>query len=103
MILTDKNFEATIKSGIVMVDFYATWCGPCKTLSPRIEEIAQETNKKIKICKVDTDKCPLASTKYNIKYLPTVIIFKNGEAVSRFVGLQEKETLVIALKAAQEK
>jgi len=102
LILTDKNFDNTIKNGIVMVDFYATWCGPCKILAPIIEEIAEEANGKVKICKLDTDRCPVASYKYNIKYLPTVIIFKNGNPEYRVMGLQDKETLVKALNNIQE-
>ncbi len=101
MIMTDKNFDATISKGIVMVDFYATWCGPCKVLSPIIEEIAQESSSDLKIGKMDTDKNAVTSVKYGIKYLPTVIIFKNGTPVYRVSGLQTKETLVNAIKAIQ--
>ncbi len=101
MIMTDKNFDTTISKGIVMVDFYATWCGPCKVLSPIIEEIAQESSSDLKIGKMDTDKNAVTSVKYGIKYLPTVIIFKNGTPVYRVSGLQTKETLVNAIKAIQ--
>lgn len=94
MILTDKNFSQSIKHGIVMVDFYADWCGPCKILAPIIEEIALEMNKKVKVGKLDTDKNRLTSVKYNIKLLPTVMIFKNGEPVKKLVGLQNKEYYV---------
>lgn len=101
MIMTDKNFDATISKGIVMVDFYATWCGPCKVLSPIIEEIAQESSSDLKIGKMDTDKNAVTSVKYSIKYLPTVIIFKDGTPVYRVSGLQTKEALVNAIKSIQ--
>lgn len=100
-ILTDENFDKTIKEGVVLVDFWAVWCGPCRILSPIIEEIASETGKKAKIAKMDVDKNKITSFKYNIQYLPTVIIFKNGVPEYRFVGLQDKETLVNAINLLQ--
>lgn len=100
-VLTDDNFDKTIKEGVVLVDFWAVWCGPCRILSPIIEEIASETGKKAKIAKMDVDKNKITSFKYNIQYLPTVIIFKNGVPEYRFVGLQDKETLVNAINLLQ--
>jgi len=100
-ILTDDNFEKTIKEGIVLVDFWATWCGPCRILSPIVEEIASETGKKAKIAKMDVDKNKITSYKYNIQYLPTIIIFKDGVSKYRFVGLQDKETLVNSINLLQ--
>ena len=101
LILTDQNFAKTIKSGIVLVDFYATWCGPCKIFAPRLEEIALEMGKKVVAGKMDTDRNQVTSLKYNIKYLPTIIIFKDGTEVKRFIGLQEKETIVDAINELQ--
>jgi thioredoxin 1 len=101
LILTDQNFAKTLKNGIVLVDFYATWCGPCKIFAPRLEEIALEMGKKVVAGKLDTDRNLVTSTKYNIKYLPTIILFKNGTEVKRFVGLQEKETIVNAINELQ--
>ncbi|HOY30867.1 MAG TPA: thioredoxin [Bacteroidales bacterium] len=100
-ILTDENFDKTIKNGVVLVDFWATWCGPCRILAPIIEEIASEIGKKAIIAKMDVDKNKITSYKYNIQYLPTIIIFSNGKPVSRFVGLQNKETLVNAINNVQ--
>jgi len=100
-ILTDQNFSKTIKSGIVLVDFYATWCGPCKIFAPRLEEIALEMGNKVVAGKLDTDRSKVTSVKYNIRYLPTIILFKNGTEVQRFVGLQEKETIVNAINLLQ--
>ena len=101
LILTDQNFDKTIKSGLVIVDFYATWCGPCKIFAPRLEEIAFEMGKKIVAGKLDTDKNSVTATKYGIRYLPTIILFKDGVPVRRFVGLQEKDTIVNAINMAQ--
>jgi thioredoxin 1 len=101
LILTDQNFAKTIKNGIVLVDFYASWCGPCKIFAPRLEEIALEMGKKLVAGKLDTDRNQVTSIKYNIKYLPTIVIFKNGIEVKRFVGLQEKETIVDAINELQ--
>jgi thioredoxin 1 len=101
LILTDQNFAKTIKSGLVLVDFWATWCGPCRIFAPRLDEIALEMGKKVVAGKLDTDRNQLTSVKYNIKYLPTIIIFKNGIEVKRFIGLQEKETIVNAINELQ--
>jgi thioredoxin 1 len=101
LILTDQNFAKTIKNGIVLVDFWATWCGPCRIFAPRLEEIALEMGKKVVAGKLDTDRNQITSLKYNIKYLPTIILFKNGIEVKRFVGLQEKETIANAINEIQ--
>lgn len=101
LILTDKNFEKTIKKGIVLVDFWAVWCGPCRVLAPIIEEIASEIGKKAVIAKMDTDKNKVTSLKYDIRYLPTIIIFKDGVPAQRFVGTQSKETLINAINQLQ--
>jgi thioredoxin 1 len=100
-ILTDQNFSKTIKSGIVLVDFYATWCGPCKIFAPRLDEIALEMGNKVVAGKLDTDRSRITAQKYNIRYLPTIILFKNGTEVQRFIGLQEKETIVNAINLLQ--
>ncbi len=101
LILTDKNFEKTIKKGIVLVDFWAVWCGPCRVLAPIIEEVASEIGKKAVIAKMDTDQNKVTSLKYDIRYLPTIIIFKDGVPAQRFVGTQSKETLINAINQLQ--
>jgi thioredoxin 1 len=101
LILTDKNFDKTIKKGVVLVDFWATWCGPCRILSPIVEEVASEIGKKAVVGKMDTDQNNITSLKYNIRYLPTIIIFKDGVPMQRFVGVQSKETLINAINQLQ--
>jgi len=95
--LNDQNFDKTIKKGVVLVDFWATWCRPCRMQGPIIEEIAKEMGKKIKVGKLDTDQNKSLSQRYNVAYLPTLVIFKDGKIVEQFVGLQQKETLVNAI------
>ena len=101
LILTDKNFDKTIKKGVVLVDFWATWCGPCRILSPIVEEVASEIGKKAVVGKMDTDQNNITSLKYNIRYLPTIIIFKDGVPMQRYVGVQSKETLINAINQLQ--
>jgi thioredoxin 1 len=101
LILTDQNFAKVVKSGVVLVDFWATWCGPCRIFAPRLEEIALEMGKKVVAGKLDTDRNQITSAKYNIRYLPTIILFKEGVEIKRFVGLQEKETIVNAINEIQ--
>ncbi len=99
LILTDGDFDKTIKKDITMVDFWATWCGPCRRQGPIVDEIANEnSDKKVKIYKMDVDKNKETSNKFGIHSIPTIIIFKDGKEIKRLVGLQDKMTLVNALK-----
>lgn len=95
--LNSQNFDKTIQKGVVLVDFWATWCRPCRMQAPIVEEIAKEMGKKIKVGKLDTDQNKALAQRYNIMYLPTLVIFKNGKLVEQFVGLQQKEILVNAI------
>lgn len=93
--VTDADFDKTIKKGITLIDFWAIWCGPCRRQGPIVEEIANEnTNKKVKICKMDVDKNKETSNTFGIRNIPTIIIFKDGKEVKRLVGLQDKTTLL---------
>jgi thioredoxin 1 len=97
--LTDANFEQEVlKSPVpVLVDFWAEWCMPCKMIAPTVAELAGEYAGKIKIGKVDTDSNRQISMKFNISAIPTLIFFKDGQMVKKFVGLQQKKDLKAAI------
>ncbi len=95
VMVTDENFEQEVLKypGVAMVDFLATWCGPCRMLGPVVEELAKEYAGKVKVCKLNTDDGSNTSAKYHITSIPTVIFFKNGEVMGQTVGLQSKAAL----------
>ena len=90
--LTDANFEQTINSNkIVLVDFWAGWCGPCRALAPTIEELAKEYAGKILVAKLDVDENPATAEKFQVFSIPTVILIKDGREAERIVGLCPKK------------
>lgn len=93
--LTDTNFEEeVIKSSIpTLVDFWAPWCGPCRMVSPIVEELAKEFSGRLKVGKLNVDNNQDTAAKYGIRSIPTLIIFKNGKQVAQTVGAQPKESL----------
>ena len=95
VILNAGNFEAEVlKSDIpVLVDFWATWCGPCRMLAPTIAQIAEEKAGQVKVCKLDVDEVPSVAQKYGISSIPTLIVFKNGAVVRSSVGVQPKAAI----------
>jgi len=97
IILTTDNFADETAKGVVLVDFWATWCIPCRALAPVIEEIAEQAKGKIKVGKVDIDSDGPLANQFGIQSIPTVIIFKDGQKMETFVGIQSKEALVNAL------
>lgn len=99
--ITDANFHEEVlqSKGVVLVDVFANWCGPCKTLSPIVEEIAQEYKEKIKVGKLDVDRSPNTPGKYNILSVPTLLFFKDGQLVDQQIGLIPKRTLKNKLDA----
>lgn len=96
MKITSENFEKEVLNSEVpvLVDFFATWCGPCKMMSPVVEELAKEMEGKAKVYKVDTDEEQNLAIKYGIMSIPTFIVFKNGEPVGKAIGMREKEELI---------
>ena len=90
--VTDSSFEADVLGADipVVVDFWAEWCGPCKQISPALEEIAGELGGKIKVAKVNIDENPMAPSRYGIRGIPTLLLFKGGELVDRKVGADSK-------------
>jgi len=92
--ITESAFDDKIKSGIVIVDFFATWCKPCKMQTPIIEETGKELSGKSSVYKLDIDKNPSIANRYSVQSIPTIIIFKDGKVVSQFVGLTEKEDIL---------
>lgn len=94
--LTDENFEnEVLKSDkLVLIDFWATWCGPCKMIAPTIEELANEYEGKAKICKLDVDNNQRIAMQYGIRSIPTLLFFKNGQLVDQLVGAVPKSMIV---------
>lgn len=90
---TEDNFRDEIKKGIVLVDFYAEWCGPCRMLGPILEEVAGQIEGKARIGKLDIDKAQQVTSDFQVTSVPTLILFKNGEEVDRIVGLKDADTL----------
>lgn len=89
--LTDENFDELISKDLVLVDFYASWCGPCRMLSPIIDEVINDTN--VKVIKVDVDKHHALAKKYGVMSIPTIILFKDGNLIEKRVGITSKDML----------
>lgn len=97
--LENANFEDEVLNdqGKVLVDFYADWCGPCKMMSPIIDNIAEELGEKVKVGKVNIDDNKELAMQFGIMSIPTIIIFKNGKVDKTFVGLRDKEEIIQGL------
>ncbi len=100
---TDANFQSEVidSASPVLVDFWAPWCGPCRMIAPLVEELASEYKGAVKIGKINIDDSPSAATQFGVSSIPTLMIFKGGEVVDRFVGVQPKSRLQAALEAAK--
>ena len=90
----DANFAAQVKNGVVLVDFWASWCMPCKMMAPVLNETAEALDGKARIAKLDVDAHRSSAAKYAVRSIPTLILFKNGKEINRFVGVKTKEFLL---------
>lgn len=94
--LNSENFESEVlnTNETVLVDFYADWCGPCKMMAPVIGELAEELQGKAKVGKINVDESSDTAIEYGVMSIPTIIIFKNGKEVKRFIGVRDKQELL---------
>lgn len=92
--VTDKNFAEKTSEGLVLIDFWADWCGPCKMIAPVLEEIDSEMSDKVKIVKLNVDENQETAGKYGIMSIPTLLLMKDGNIVDQVVGFQPKDALV---------
>lgn len=101
-ILSDATFKKQISKGISLVDFWADWCRPCKIQGPIVSELADEISDKVKICKLDVQNNQRVAGELGIRNIPTILIFKEGKVVNKFVGVKTKKVLLKGLNAALE-
>ncbi len=95
--LTADTFESAIATGTVLVDFWAPWCGPCKIQGPILDKVADKVGDKAVIAKVNVDESPTLAAKFGVRSIPTLILFKNGQKVRDFIGVQQEAALVEVL------
>lgn len=97
--LTDDTFDTGIADGVVLVDFTASWCGPCKALAPVLDDIAGDPTTTFRIVKVDIDDSPATKERFQIRGVPTLVLFEDGEPLTRMVGGRPKAELLEAISA----
>lgn len=98
--ITESNFQETASTGVALIDFWAEWCGPCRMITPIVEELSKEYEGKATIGKVNIDDAAGLAQKFGVASIPTLIVLKDGEEVNRFVGVTSKDNLAKALDEA---
>jgi len=98
--LTDKNFQQVSKNKVILVDFWAAWCAPCKMMAPVLNDVADELTGNSHVGKVNIEQFQSLAQKYQVRSIPTFILFKNGKEIDRFVGMKTKDFLVKQIQSA---
>lgn len=100
LVMDEAGFESQIAQGVILVDFWAPWCGPCRTQGPIVEAVANQLQNQAVVAKLNVDNAPKAAEKFNIKSIPTLIVFKNGKPFKQFTGVTDANILMSAVNAA---
>jgi thioredoxin 1 len=100
--ITDSQFKSTIASGVVVVDFWAPWCGPCKVLAPILDEVATDLKDVIKVVKLNVDENNDTASEYGIATVPTLMLFRDGQKIDQRIGAQQKTQLLAFIKQGLE-
>ncbi len=95
--LTKDNFDSETSSGLVLVDFWATWCGPCRMQAPILEELDRQMEGRVKVCKLDVDEAPSVAQRFGVMSIPTLIAFRDGQQIGKEVGVTSCEDLMLML------
>jgi len=100
VILSEKNFQQQTNGKVVLVDFWAAWCAPCRMMAPVLNDVADELSGNLKVGKINIEKERTLASDFNVRSIPTLILFKNGKEVKRFVGIKQKEFLLNEIQNA---
>ncbi len=98
--LNDVDFDTVIADGITLVDCWAPWCGPCRMQGPILEDVARTISGRVKIAKLNVDEAETVAERFGVQAIPTLLLFKDGKEVQRFIGVQSKEILIDAISSA---